>query len=194
MIDVDSAIATLAAGGAVVIPTDTVYGVAASLEVPGAIDELFALKARERDKPIPVLGHDAASFAAVGVLDDRAGKLAARFWPGPLTLVVPRAEGFTVDLGDARDTVALRVPDHALAREILRRTGPLGVTSANRSGEPPAATAAAARAALGPDVPIVDAGVCAGSPSTVVGLTTRSLRILRPGSLTLAELEQAIAE
>ena len=180
----------LRAGRLVVIPTDTVYGVAA---LPGVAEDLFAAKGRPEDKAIPVLGARAADLESIAEFDERATRIAARFWPGPLTLVLPRAPGFTVDLGgiDA-ETVAVRVPAHDVALELLDRSGPLAVTSANRSGEPAATTVHHARAALGDAVAVyVDAGECGGAPSTVASLVGE-LRLLRPGPVDEEGLRRSL--
>ena len=99
MSDLTAALAVLRSGGVIVLPTDTVYGVGVSVSAPGAIETLFELKGRPADKPIPVLGADVAALRQVVDFDDRAGRIGERFWPGPLTLVLPRAAGFSVDLG-----------------------------------------------------------------------------------------------
>ena len=188
----DDAEAALRAGGAIVVPTDTVYGLAALPDVPGAVDALFRAKGRAEDKPIPILGAAVDDLHAVAALDERARRLGARFWPGPLTLVLPRAPGFNVVLGrgDA-DTVAVRVPAHPVALELLRMAGPLAVTSANRSGEAPATTVDEARSALGAAVRVfLDGGKCDGAPSTIVALAP-GFRLLREGALTQDDLLEA---
>jgi L-threonylcarbamoyladenylate synthase len=178
------ALGALAAGEAVVIPTDTVYGVAARLDRPSALAAIFRAKGRPRDKALPVLADGVEALDGIAVLGETARLLAARFWPGPLTIVVPRAAGFTVDLGGVDDTLAVRVPACPTALALLESSGALAVTSANRSGEPPAATVAEARRALGSSVKVfVDAGRRAGDASTIVSLVGRP-RILRPGPLS----------
>lgn len=192
---VERALEALRAGGLVVLPTDTVYGVGCLPGAPGGIAALFAAKGRPRAKAIPVLGARRADLAAVAVFDARADALAARFWPGPLTLVLPRAPGFDHDLGgEDLATVALRVPAHPLARALLSASGPLAVTSANRSGEPPAATVEQARAALGGAVAVyLDGGPSTGEPSTVARLTAGGVEVLRAGALDAAALNAALA-
>jgi tRNA threonylcarbamoyl adenosine modification protein (Sua5/YciO/YrdC/YwlC family) len=189
--ELDVALAELDAGRPVVVPTDTVYGLAASLRAPGAVAELFRLKGRPRAKAIPVLAHDAASLEEIVSFDERA-RAAARLWPGPLTVVLPRAPGFDVDLGGTGSTVGVRVPAHPVARELLRRTGPLAVTSANLSGDPPLTTAEAAREVFGASVVVVDGGACDGAPSTVVDLTGVP-RVLRSGALDAAQLQELMS-
>lgn len=185
---VDEAAAALERGDLVVMPTDTVYGVAGRLDVH-TIDALFALKERPYDKPLPVLGADVDSLAEVALFDERAMSLADRHWPGPLTLVLPRAEGFGLPLGRGGEgTVAVRVPAHPSSLELLRMSGPVAVTSANRSGETEAHTIEEARAALGDSVAFfLDGGRCDGTPSTVVSLVGRP-RVLRAGGIGEAEL------
>jgi tRNA threonylcarbamoyl adenosine modification protein (Sua5/YciO/YrdC/YwlC family) len=180
------AVEALLAGQIVVIPTDTVYGIAALPEIPTAVRAVFRAKARTEDKPLPILAAGADDLAEVAVLNARARKVAERFWPGPLTLVLPRAPGFTHDLGgDAHATVAVRVPDSAIALEILQATGPLAVTSANLSGHPPATTLSAAHGALGHAVDVfIDGGICDGGASSVVALVD-TLSLMRAGPIEL---------
>lgn len=177
----------LEAGKVVAIPTDTVYGLACSPQVRGAVDSVFELKGRAEDKPLPVLGATLDDLGDVAVFDHRALTLARRFWPGALTLVLPRNGSFTADLGGGeKRTVAVRVPKHPLARELLATTGPLAVTSANPSGEPPAATAGEVRAYF-PGLEVLDGGPSAGAPSTVLALVDRP-QVLRRGEIAEAEL------
>lgn len=174
-------VAAVRHGAVVVVPTDTVYGVAAA---PGAAAAIFDLKRRPRDKALPVLGADVAQLGDVADLDGRALGLAEEHWPGALTLVVPRKESFTADLGGADDgTVAIRVPAHPAALDLLQRTGPLAVTSANVSGEPPATTFEDA-CALAPGLMGLDGGTCDGVPSTVLSLVGEP-KLLRAGGLDL---------
>lgn len=187
----DEVLAELDAGRAVVVPTDTVYGLAASLRAPGGVSELFRLKGRPRSKAIPVLGHDAQALEAIAAFDERA-RAAARLWPGPLTIVLQRAPGFDGDLGGTGSTVAVRVPAHPIARELLTVAGPLAVTSANLSGEPPLTTAAEAEEVFGAAVTALDGGTCDGAPSTVLDLTGEP-RILREGALGAAQLQELMS-
>lgn len=184
---IEDAVAALERGALVVLPTDSVYGLAARLH-PATVAELIRIKARPPDKPLPVLGSTAGQLASVAVLDETALVLARDFWPGPLTLVLPRAEGFDLDLGGGPDTVGVRIPAHEVARALLERAGPLAVTSANRSGEPPATTVDEARVAFGDEIPVyLDGGLAAGTPSTVVSLVGRPL-VLRDGILPGADV------
>ena len=174
-------------GAIAIIPTDTVYGIGARPEAAAAI---FELKHRPRDKALPVLGCDVVQLGGIAELDDRARALAEQHWPGPLTLVVRRSASFTTDLGgDDPMTVAVRVPAHPVARELLERTGPLAVTSANVSGELPATTYEEA-CALAPDLICLDGGPCDGVPSTVLSLVGEP-KVLRQGGLDLTEWLQS---
>ncbi len=191
----------LASGGVVAVPTDTVYGLAAHPLHPGALARLFSLKDRPADVAVPVLVADTAQVAEVaGELEAAAALLAARHWPGGLTLVVPRAAGFRVDLGgppSAASTVALRWPDHELVQTLCRRVGPLAVTSANRHGAPPASTAGEVLEAFaGRDglVAVVDGGRCDGVASTVVECQGSSARCVRDGAIPWRELARSAEE
>ena len=172
-------------GAIVIIPTDTVYGIGARPEAAAAI---FELKQRPRDKALPVLGFDVDQLGGIAELDDSAHALAEEHWPGPLTLVVRRSTSFTMDLGgNDPTTVAVRVPAHPVALGLLERTGPLAVTSANVSGEPPATTYEEACAlAGGSGVVCLDGGTCEGVPSTVLSLVGEP-KVLRQGGLDVTE-------
>lgn len=185
------AAAVVRRGGLVVLPTDTVYGIGADAFSPTAVAALLAAKGRGRAQPPPVLISDAR--AVLGLARDlsaAAQALTEAFWPGPLTLVVTAQPALTWDLGDTGGTVALRVPDHEVARALLQRTGPMAVSSANLSGAPAATTAADARAQLGGKVEVyLDAGATpGGAPSTIVD--ARTLQVLRRGVLDLAALRE----
>jgi L-threonylcarbamoyladenylate synthase len=180
------AVNALRRGELVVLPTDTVYGVAARPDLASATARLFEAKGRPRDLSLPVLVADREDAARVAALDARARRLADRFWPGGLTLVVLRAEASRAwDLGEDRDTVGLRVPDHDATRTILREAGPLAVTSANRSGEPTPPTCEGVRADLQDAVAVYvcDDARPPGPPSTVVDLTGEDPKVLREGAL-----------
>lgn len=175
------------------MPTDTVYGLACLPSLPSAVARIFALKGRRNDRALPVLGANAEALADVASFDDRAVDLARRFWPGPLTLVLPRSEGFTFYLGgDTPDSVAVRVPQNEAALELLNAAGPLAVTSANLSGHPPVATVKEADAIFGSEVSIyIDGGESRGVPSTIVSLIGDSL-ILREGAVSEDEIKGAL--
>jgi len=168
------------------LPTDTVYGVAADPFNRDAVARLYEIKERDPANPIPVLGASVESFGPIAVLIGAAATAAARHWPGGLTIVVPKAEGAPEWVGDERDTVAVRVPDHEVALEVLRLAGPLAVTSANRAGEPPARTSDEARFALGYGVAVCLAGEASlGEPSTIVDFTGDDPVVLRQGPVRL---------
>lgn len=177
------AAAALRSGSVVALPTDTVYGVAVALDVAGATSSLFDLKRRPHDVDLPVLVDSIDQAERLAQLDRRALDLADRFWPGPLTLVVPRLEELVVDLGRSEGTVGLRCPDHDLVRALCQMVGPLATTSANLHGQPPAHTAAEVAAQLGDDLVVIDGGECRGAPSTVVDATAPELRLLRQGAV-----------
>jgi tRNA threonylcarbamoyl adenosine modification protein (Sua5/YciO/YrdC/YwlC family) len=164
------------------MPTDTVYGVAADPFDLAAMDRLFAVKGRDPDNPIPILGASAEALATIAVIDGAAARAAEQHWPGGLTLVVPVAEDVPAWIGDDRRTVAVRVPDHAVALDVLHATGPLAVTSANRSGQPPALTADEARLSLGYGVAVCLEGESGrGEASTVVDFCGSEPVVLRQG-------------
>jgi tRNA threonylcarbamoyl adenosine modification protein (Sua5/YciO/YrdC/YwlC family) len=183
---VEAAVAALEAGEAVILPTDTVYGLAVALSVPGATKLLFALKDRPEGVPIAVL---VASPAQAQELVEPPSPAVARvldaLWPGPLTVVLRRRADVHVDIGGDGSTVGVRCPDHALLRRLADEVGPLATTSANRHGEPTPETASAAAAALTAEVAVViDGGPCRGIASTVVDGTDDALPVLRPGPIT----------
>ena len=181
----EEAVAALLRGEVIVVPTDTVYGVAVAGSVPGATARLFEVKARPTDVALPVLVADVAQARTVVEVSELAAYLMARHWPGGLTIVLPRAAGFDVDLGGTDGTtVGVRVPDHHVPRDLARRVGPLVTTSANLHGRPTPATAAEVRAELGVEI-VVDGGRCAGAPSTVVRVDGDEVVVLREGAVTL---------
>ena len=182
-------------GGLVVLPTDTVYGIVADAFDPDAVADLLAAKGRGREMPPPVLVSSAATLDSIAVgLPDWARALVERFWPGPLTLVCTQQPSLQWDLGDTRGTVAVRMPDHDVALALLARTGPLAVSSANKTGMPAATDADAAEEMLGDDVDvIVDAGPAPGGrASTIVDVTGETGRVLRRGALSVDELNDAL--
>ena len=180
--DLDAVVDVLRKGGVAVIPTDTVYGLAGMPTNVEAVAQIFSLKGRPSDKPLPVLGTGVGQLEAVASFNNEARRIAAEFWPGPLTVVLPRAERFDADLGGAHEeTVAVRVPGRELCLSLLQETGPLAVTSANLSGRPPATTVEQARAAFD-SIQVLDDGDCSGDPSTIVDLVAEP-KILRSGPL-----------
>ena len=129
------------AGECIVLPTDTVYGIGADAFSPDAVQRLLDAKGRGRDMPPPVLIGEPTLIRALAVdVPEEAKELIERHWPGPLTIICRMQPSLRMDLGDNENTIALRVPDHELAREVLRRTGPMAVSSANHSGQPAALT------------------------------------------------------
>lgn len=176
------------------VPTDTIYGLAALPTVPGAVDRLFALKGRPADMPIAVLVAAVEQVEALAELSDIARRLAEAFWPGPLTMVLPRKAGVDLPLGEPHTTIGVRWPDHPLIRALAADVGPLATTSANRTGEPTPLTAAEAAAAAltGPVGAVLDGGPCAGVASTVVDLTDPEVPVLREGGITEDQLRAVI--
>jgi tRNA threonylcarbamoyl adenosine modification protein (Sua5/YciO/YrdC/YwlC family) len=190
---VDLIVTTLAAGGVVVLPTDTVYGLAALPTDAGASARLFAMKGRGVDVPVAVLCASAEQALALAdePLAPGVAAVAERWWPGPLTLVLPRRPGVALHLGEPRHTIGLRVPDDELVRAVADRVGPIAATSANRHGQPTAVTAQEATDQLGPDVDlVVDGGRLEGRSSTVIDATAEPWRVLREGPLDAAAILQ----
>lgn len=183
---IDEAVHVLDRGGLVVLPTDTVYGVGADAFDAEAVARLLAAKGRGRQMPPPVLVPDAATLDGLATdVPDVARTLVAQLWPGGLTLICRAQPSLAWDLGETRGTVALRMPDHPAALALLRRTGPLAVSSANRTGQPAALTAADAAAQLGDAVQLyLDAGAAPGGvASTIVDVTGDAPRIVRAGAI-----------
>lgn len=179
------AITVLAAGGIVAIPTDTVYGIAVSLATPDGIERLFHVKQRPPEKGIALLLGTAAQAETVGIAGTDSRLLAEAFWPGPLTLVLPRTPDADLPaiLTDGLPTVGVRLPDHACPRALALALGPLPTTSANLSGEPDSVDVEMVIAQLGDRIDLVlDGGRTPGAiPSTVVDCTGAQSRVLREG-------------
>jgi L-threonylcarbamoyladenylate synthase len=191
----DAATDALAAGRPVVVPTDTVYGVAVEPTRRGATDRLFAVKERPRTAALPLLVASLdQALQLSGDLPATAVALADAFWPGGLTLVVPRRPGLDLDLGGEDDaTVGLRQPDHPVPTALASRVGPLAATSANLHGRPTPATAGEVAAELGEAVELVlDGGRCAGAPSTVVACTADGVTVLREGRVPTGDVLAAL--
>jgi tRNA threonylcarbamoyl adenosine modification protein (Sua5/YciO/YrdC/YwlC family) len=194
---IEAAAQSIAAGQLVVLPTDTVYGVGADAFDATAVASLLAAKGRGRDMPVPVLvGSWTTIQGLVMHVDERTWQLVEAFWPGGLTLVVEHAPSLNWDLGDARGTVALRMPLHPVAIELLEATGPLAVSSANVSGRPPALTAAEARDQLGEAVAVyLDGGPSTtGVASTIVDVTGEVPKILRAGAVSPDALREVVPD
>jgi len=194
--DISRAVEVLRDGGIVAFPTDTVYGIGAHGMLPQAVDKLYAAKERPRDKAIPLLlpGPEALP-ALVAAVPEAARALAARFWPGALTIVLRRSPDVPDAVTAGGETVAVRVPDHALTLALLRAlAAPLAATSANLSGEPAPDTAEGVLAQLEGRIDLIlDGGRCPGSvASTVVDLTVDPPAVLRAGEIGLDALRRAI--
>lgn len=187
------AVTALRRGALAVLPTDTVYGLAADAFRPDSVAALLRLKGRGRDMPVPVLVGSPRTLDGVAAAVPEVGRrLVEAFWPGGLTLVCREQPSLHWDLGETHGTVAVRMPLHPVAIEVLRETGPLAVSSANRSGEPPARRASDARAQLGEDVAVyLEAGATEDdTPSTIVDLTGDVPRVLRAGAFATATLRE----
>jgi L-threonylcarbamoyladenylate synthase len=187
--------AALRRGELVVLPTDTVYGIAGEAFDPVAVELLLKAKGRGRNMPPPVLvGTVRAAMALVMDLADTGKDLIDEFWPGGLTLVCRSSPTLVWDLGETKGTVAVRMPLHHVALDLLKKTGPLAVSSANASGQPPATTVDEAMAQLGDAVSVyLDDGPCAGDvPSTIVDLTGSVPRLLRRGVIPVERLQEVV--
>ncbi|WP_298514526.1 L-threonylcarbamoyladenylate synthase [uncultured Nocardioides sp.] len=192
---VEAASLAVQRGALVVLPTDTVYGLAADAFDKDAVRDLLDAKGRGRDMPPPVLVSAATTLDALAVrVPSWARSLVEEFWPGALTLVCHAHTSLQWDLGDTRGTVAVRMPDHPVALEILERTGPLAVSSANLTGRPAAIEADEAEEMLGEEVEvIVDGGTSpGGEASTIIDATTTPGRVLRLGALSVDQLNRVL--
>jgi L-threonylcarbamoyladenylate synthase len=190
-----AAVTTVRSGGLVVLPTDTVYGLGADAFSPEAVSRLLAVREQERRVPPSVLvGSVRAATALAESLGAFGQDLIDEFWPGPLTLVLRASSTLKWDLGDTNGTVAIRMPLHPVALELLRRTGPLAVSSANKTGFPTGPTVADAQARLGDAVEVyLDGGPCTENPpSSIVDLTNSMPRLLRAGAITADQLRKVI--
>jgi L-threonylcarbamoyladenylate synthase len=190
-----AAIEAIQRGDLVVLPTDTVYGIAADAFKPWAVEALLNAKGRGRHMPPPVLvGSRSTLDGLVYRLPAEARDLVEAFWPGALTIVVEQAPTLQWDLGETYGTVAVRMPLHPVALELLAHTGPLAVSSANRTGSPPAVTAHAARDQLGYAVSTyLEAGPCPDPmPSTIVDCTGPVPRVLREGAIPFEKLRDVV--
>ena len=182
-------------GQLVVLPTDTLYGLGCDAFSSVAVQGLLDAKGRGRDMPVPVLvGSWSTVDGLVLGVPPEARRLIEAFWPGGLSIVLRHAPSLAWDLGDTRGTVMLRMPLHPVALELLRDVGPMAVSSANRSGQPPATTADQARDQLGERVPVLLDGGPAGAavPSTVVDLTADDPVVLREGAVSVAQIGEVL--
>ncbi len=199
---------SLQTGGLVIMPTDTVYGIAADAFDADAVAALLAAKGRDRQSPPPVLVPDLATLSALAEqVSDDVRALAEAFWPGPLTIIVRAQPSLRWDLGETRGTVALRMPANDVALGLLAETGPLAVSSANLHGEPASTTAAEPAAALADSVAVVldagavgegyephDDGAKAQNGSTIVDATGERIRIVRQGVLARERIAEIVGE
>ncbi len=194
---VEAAVAAVRRGDLVVLPTDTVYGVGCDAFNRQAVAAALRAKGRDRNTPVPVLiGSRRTLDGLVLTPPPAAEALADAFWPGGLTIVVRYTPTLSWDLGETGGTVAVRMPLHPVALEVLRETGPMAVSSANRHGQPPAVTVEQAREQLGYAVAVyLDGGPC-GAPvaSTIVDLTGERPRLLRVGALPVDRLREVVPD
>ena len=188
----------LAEGGLVAFPTDTVYGVGAHAFQPDAVERIYTAKVRPRDKAIPILLAQADDLALVAEgITETAWLLAERFWPGGLTLVLPKKANIPDVVSAGGSTVAVRVPNHPVPLALIAALGaPLAATSANLSGHPSPVTAGEVEAELGGRIELIlNGGRCPGGvPSTVLDLTADPPAILRAGAIAVEEINAALAE
>ena len=193
-ISIKKAADALMAGEIVAIPTDTVYGLSADVSYTGAADRIFKAKRRSRDFTLPVLVADMEQALSVSVgVPEAAKRLMEKFWPGALTLVLPRHPDFVADLGSDEDTIGLRCPGHLVPRLLAEEVGPIATTSANISGQPPATTAEEVAAYFPTGVKVIlDGGHCDGDPSTIVDVTGEEPKLLRQGTISFEEILAAI--
>lgn len=192
----EAAVTAIREGALVVLPTDTVYGIGADAFDPGAVRRLLAAKGRGREMPPPVLVSARSTLDALATEVSAAARaLADAFWPGALTLVCTHQPSLRWDLGDSRGTVAVRMPDHDLALDLLGRTGPLAVSSANRTGRPAPMSVDDAEQMLAESVAVYldDGKTPGGTASTIVDTTGAAPRVLRAGVIGVDELREVEA-
>ena len=193
----ETAVDSVRRGELVVLPVDASYGLAADAFQPDAVDSLLATKGRGRDLPVPVLvGSWNGLDGLMLLVRPSVRELVEAFWPGALTLVVEHSPSLAWDLGDSRGTVAVRMPLHPVALELLARTGPLAVSGANRAGQPVPTTVDDAQEQLGYPVAVyLDGGPCLDpQPSTIVDVSGDVPRLLRAGAVTLDQLREVVPE
>lgn len=191
----EQAISVLQHGGIAAFPTDTVYGIGASLAYPDALERIFELKQRDRDRTLPLLVSSPADLDKVtGQVDPELLRLASAFWPGPLTIALPARSGLPACVVAADGTVGVRVPDHSVALTLTQRCGgAIAVTSANLSGNPPARRAEEIEPALAEELDLIlDGGIAKGGlASTVIRLEGATINILRDGAIPASAIEAA---
>ena len=193
---VEEVVRSLASGHIVGLPTDTVYGLAADPFHTGAADRLFTVKRRPRERDFPVLVADRDQALALATAVPAAAlRLMDRFWPGALTIVLPRNPDVVADLGTDELTVGVRCPRHAVPRALCRVAGPLATTSANLHGHPTLITAEEVASTFKGSVAlVVDGGTCSGSPSTVVDCTGEDPKLLREGRIPWPDVVAALSD
>jgi L-threonylcarbamoyladenylate synthase len=193
--EIQTALQILQSGGIVAFPTDTVYGLGALAFNNNAIESIYTVKDRPIEKAIPILIGNLSNLDKVAKdIPNMALRFAARFWPGPLTCVIPKKQTLPSAVS-ATPTVAVRIPDHHDARSLLRAAGPMAVTSANISGKPSPSTAQEVYNQLNGRIPLIlDGGKTKGGiPSTLVDCTGKEPVILREGPISLSELLAALS-
>jgi tRNA threonylcarbamoyl adenosine modification protein (Sua5/YciO/YrdC/YwlC family) len=193
---IEAAARALRAGQLVAVPTDTVYGLACDPFHTGAADRLFAAKRRPRDVQLPVLVADEEQALGLTIgVPESARALMDRFWPGALTVVLPRNPDVGADLGSDEATVGVRCPDHHVPRALCAAVGPLATTSANLHSEATLPTPELIEAEFGELVAVVlDAGPCTGDPSTVVDCTGAEVKLLRAGRIPWDDVLEAVVD
>lgn len=192
-----AAVDAVRGGGLIVLPTDTVYGIGADAFTPQAVQDLLEAKGRGRDTPPPVLIGDRAVLMALATdLPEYVEDLAEALWPGALTIILTAQPSLTWDLGETRGTVALRMPEDETALELLRRTGPLAVSSANRHGKPAATSVLDAATQLGDAVEVyLDGGAARiGASSTILDATVTPAEIVREGAITKQQIIDVVGD
>jgi L-threonylcarbamoyladenylate synthase len=192
-----AAVTAMRRGDLVVLPTDTLYGLGADAFSKPAVASLFRAKQRGRDMPIVVtVGSRKTLDGLVHQLPPVARDLTEAFWPGALTIIVAHASSLDWDLGDTDGTVAVRMPMHPIALEIMREVGPVALSSANRTGQPPAVTVEQAQEQLGTSVRVyLDGGACpAAIPSTIVDLTGEVPQVVRSGAISVEQLREVVPQ
>tara|TARA_B100000427_G_scaffold57838_1_gene45397 strand:+ start:717 stop:1337 length:621 start_codon:yes stop_codon:yes gene_type:complete len=185
---VSEAAQALNEGKLVLLPTDTVYGIAAIPTNKGAVEEIFQRKNRLDDQACAVLVSDALQASELVVSSKEFELLSQRFWPGPLTVVAERSIHLGYFLGGDENSIGVRCPDHRFMQSLTKVVGPLAVTSANRSGLQTPENAKEAAEELGDNLLVIDGGECKGKPSTVVNLLSDKAEILREGALCSDDL------
>jgi L-threonylcarbamoyladenylate synthase len=187
----EDAATLIRAGGVVAIPTDTLYGLAADPFSAAAVERIFAVKGRSADRALPLVAADITQIEEqLGPLPPAARRLASAYWPGPLTLLVTRPSGLPADVTGGREQIGVRVPAHAVARGLCRVCGrPLTATSANMSGAPATADPDEVARTLDVDL-LLDAGPTPGGPpSTIVDVSGREIRLVRPGAISWDDVQ-----